>query len=70
MRTLPGIRTQTTRGLNALALPIGLEGLGATDQIRTGVPDLASLDVNRYTTVTRSLLAGSNRRLVLTKDAL
>jgi hypothetical protein len=31
--SVPGIRTQITRGLNALALPIGLERHGVADQI-------------------------------------
>jgi hypothetical protein len=45
-RTLPGTRTQTTRGLNALALPIGLEGPGVSDGARTR--DLDAGNVARH----------------------
>ena len=42
----PGIRTQITRGLNALALPLGLERHGVSDGVRTRGLDVGN--VARY----------------------
>ena len=47
LRAPPRIRTGNLRSLSAATLPVGLEGHGVTDRIRTGPLTLARSDANR-----------------------